>query len=292
MPIAGLDADVAARYDRVMVCATPVLVISIYACYAFLRTRWRPPLKSEAVIVWSGRGASAMSDKGWDAFHRDTAMLIVGGAFHVWFGTCAVAASMSFDDDSPPRLLGDRSVLLASGDLEYVQLQEMGAFLGSMFGALMGAYTFYWLVGWDRDPVNLAHHLVFLGVSMVLARRSALTHSGLTAMAMEGSSPALNAMHVLRQSAPPRAPRHMPRLRVPHAGTCHTPPRGFMPPRVSCRLSRRPDGGGANVGLVWRLLPRLSRAARLPFREGRPAHHLPPSARARRLPKPRAARRD
>lgn len=42
-------------------------------------------------------------------------------------------------------------------------------------------------------------------MTIVLARRSALPHSGLWAMAMEGSSPALNAMNMLRQLDGPLA---------------------------------------------------------------------------------------
>ena len=110
---------------------------------------------------------------------------------------------MSFSDGSPSHVLGDRAMLIASGELEYVRLQELASFLGSLFGALMIAYTLLWLAGWDRDPVNLGHHLVFLGVSVVLARRSALSYSGLVAMAMEGSSPALNLMNIARQRTRP-----------------------------------------------------------------------------------------
>ena len=50
-----------------------------------------------------------------------------------------------------------------------------------------------------RDPAQLVHHVTFLCVTVVLARRSAMGYSGLVAMAMEGSSPALNAMNICRQ---------------------------------------------------------------------------------------------
>mmetsp|Transcript_46643 Transcript_46643/g.129638 ORF Transcript_46643/g.129638 Transcript_46643/m.129638 type:complete len:208 (-) Transcript_46643:506-1129(-) len=102
--------------------------------------------------------------------------------------------------------------MLVAGDTEFLQLQEVSGLLGSVFAALMASYLWYWIAGWDRDPVQLFHHTAFIGVTFVLARRCSLAFAGITAMAMEGSSPALACMQIFRaRPAGPLAARALSR---------------------------------------------------------------------------------
>lgn len=192
--------DPAARYDRIVLTTTPALIACQFVIYFYMLRVWRPKLTPDAIAIHSGKGRTEMTEEGWKGFHKDASALVMHSAFHLWFGLLAYSGTQAFLVDSEPsRALGDRGALMAMGDVEYARLQEMAAFLGSIFAALMLEYTFFWLIGWDRDPLQLFHHLTFLGVTVVLARRSAMCESGLMAMAMEGSSPFLNLMNVTRQ---------------------------------------------------------------------------------------------
>ncbi len=189
------------RYDRLCLVLTPLFIVSQYLMFLLMHhvIRWRPPLNKESIAATSGKGQTMMTETGWRNFSIDASQLIWSGFFHTVYGSAAIAAVSSYANEEPVRSLGDRGALLASGDVEYIMLQEAAAFLGSIFGALMLFYLFYWCIGWDKGMEQLFHHVTFFGVTIVLARRSALPHSGLWAMAMEGSSPALNAMNLLRQ---------------------------------------------------------------------------------------------
>lgn len=196
-----IDGAAESRYDRVLLVVSPLLIVVQYALYRFLRASWAPPLTKDAVKVWCGPGAVTLDDRGRTRFTRDASHALAGGVLHSVFGTVAFFASQGYAslEPRPERLLGDSGVLLAAGDVEALRLQEIASFLGSVFGAVMVFYTFFWALRWDTDPTMLGHHLCFAGVTIVLARRSALPHSGLVAMAMEGSSPALNLMSIVRQ---------------------------------------------------------------------------------------------
>lgn len=187
------------RYDRLLITLTPVIIVANYALYRFFLAFWRPKLNADGLRASAGKDATEMTQKAWEKFHKDSSGLAFGCVFHLWYGYAAYLASSEYYDQSAFRTLGDRGALMAMGDVEYVRLQESAAFLGSIFGALMLDYLFYMALGWDRDPAQLVHHVTFLCVTVVLARRSAMGYSGLVAMAMEGSSPALNAMNICRQ---------------------------------------------------------------------------------------------
>jgi len=190
------------RYDRLCLVLFPLFTISQYLVFLLMHhvIRWRPALTADSIKATTGdKKATEMTEAGWRNFSIDAAQLVWSGFFHLVYGTAAIAAVTAYTEEEPVRALGDRGAMLASGDVEYVMLQESAAFLGSIFGALMLFYLFYWCIGWDKGMEQLFHHVTFFGVTIVLARRSALPHSGLWAMAMEGSSPALNAMNLLRQ---------------------------------------------------------------------------------------------
>jgi len=187
------------RYDRVVLVATPVMIVVNYLIYLFFLACWRPKMSKDSIKVWAGKEATEMTPKAWTKFHKDSSGLVFGCAFHLWFGSAAFFATQGYLDNAPYRTLGDHGALMAMGDVEYIRLQESAAFLGSIFGALMLDYLFYCALGWDRDPAQIFHHVTFFCVTIVLARRSGMGESGLVAMAMEGSSPALNAMNIARQ---------------------------------------------------------------------------------------------
>jgi hypothetical protein len=193
------------RYDRVLLVLTPALTIAQLALYKFLLAYWRPQLSKEAISIWAGKGATAMTRSAWVKFHRETSALVFSCLFHMWFGTYGLVSAFAYTDGAPYRILGDVGSLMASGDVEFLRLQETASFLGSVFGALMLQYSFFWVIGWDRDVTNIVHHIVFFAVTIVLAREGAMGHSGLVAMAMEASSPALNAMNIARQLQGPFA---------------------------------------------------------------------------------------
>lgn len=193
------------RYDRILITLTPVIIVANYALYRFFLAFWRPKLNQDGLRAAAGKDATKMTHKAWQKFHKDSSSLVFGCFFHLWYGCAAYLAASAFYDDAAHRTLGDRGALMAMGDVDFVRLQESAAFLGSIFGALMLDYLFYMALGWDRDPAQLAHHVTFLLVTIVLARRSAMGYSGLVAMAMEGSSPALNAMNICRQLDGPAA---------------------------------------------------------------------------------------
>jgi len=142
-----------------------------------------------------------MSPEGWREFHIDAAQLVWSGFFHLVYGPTAVVLMWPYfsGDVTPIRALGDWTALLADGDVEFIRLTEAGGLMGSIFGALMVDYLFYWAVGWDKGWTQLFHHATFFAVTLTLARRVGLPQSGLVAMAMEASSPALNLMNLLRQ---------------------------------------------------------------------------------------------
>ena len=194
------------RYDRLVIALTPVFITTQYAFFLVMDRviNWRPALTADAVKAITGSKTSEMTEAGWRSFHINAAQLVWSGFFHIAYGTAAIFAARGFVDDAPERSLGDQSALLAIGDIEYVQLQESAALLGSVFGALMMTYLWFWCIGWDKGLEPLFHHLTFFGVTLVLARESALPRSGTIAMAMEASSPALNAMNLLRQLDSPR----------------------------------------------------------------------------------------
>ena len=199
-PTCGIGMDVPSlRYDRTLLVLTPTMILTSFGLYVLQNKYWRPKLTPEAIKVYAGKEATAMTPRAWSKFHKNSSSIILSGFFHLWFGAAAFLATQYYLELDAVRILGDRGSLMATGDVEYVRLQETAAFLGSVFGALMLDYLFFWFLGWDRDPAQLAHHLIFLFVTLVLARRSAMAHSGLVAMAMEGSSPALNLMNTCRE---------------------------------------------------------------------------------------------
>ena len=189
------------RYDRLCIVLTPIFIASQYLLFLYIHRviRWRPPLTKDAIAAASGSGHTTMTEAGWRNFSIEATQLIWSGFFNTAYGSAAFAAVQSYVDVEPIRALGDHGALLAAGDIDYLMLQESAAFLGSVFGALMLFYLFYWCIGWDKGNEQLFHHVTFFGVTIVLARRSALPYSGLWAMAMEFSSPALNAMNLVRQ---------------------------------------------------------------------------------------------
>lgn len=202
--LAALDAQ---RYDRLVIVLTPFFIISQYVLFLIMHhaINWRPKLSADAIKAISrSKTATELTDAGWRAFHIDAAQLVWSGFFHLMYGTAALVAAFGYVDDAPARALGDRGALLAAGDIDYIRLQESAALLGSIFGALMISYLFYWCIGWDPGLEQLFHHLTFFLVTIVLARESALPQSGTIAMAMEASSPALNAMNLVRQLEGPR----------------------------------------------------------------------------------------
>ena len=197
----SLVAETSNRFDRVCLILTPLFILTQYLAFLILHyvCKWRPAVTKDAIKALAGRDAKEMTPAAWRTFHIDASQLLWSGFFHCAFGSAAVVAALGFDDNAPIRALGDRGALMAAGDLQYIRLQESATVLGSIFGALMLSYLFYWCCGWDKGMEQLFHHLTFFGVTIVLARRSALPQSGLWAMAMEASSPALNAMNILRQ---------------------------------------------------------------------------------------------
>ncbi len=202
------------RYDRIIIVLTPALILMQYLIYFALRP-WRPRLTENAAKAWAGKEAvekmrksgrdamAAMDARAWRKFHKETACTIFCCVFHTVYATAAIAAVNEYGSGealTPARVLGDRSVLLAAGDLEYLRTTEAAGFLGSVFGAVMICFLYFWFLGWDLyDKPAFFHHITFLGVTLILARRLAMPYSGLVAMSMEGSSPALNLMMLLRQ---------------------------------------------------------------------------------------------
>ena len=190
------------RYDRLCLVFAPAFIVSQYLLFLLMHyvIRWRPRLTADAIKAATGsKGATDMTEAAWRSFSIEAAQLVWSGFFHIIYGAAALATVYHYDHPEPWAALGDRGVLLASGNVDAIMLQEAAAFLGSIFGALMISYTFYWVIGWDRGLEQIFHHVTFFSVTIVLARRSALPYSGLWAMAMEASSPALNAMNLLRQ---------------------------------------------------------------------------------------------
>mmetsp|Transcript_54922 Transcript_54922/g.119797 ORF Transcript_54922/g.119797 Transcript_54922/m.119797 type:complete len:290 (+) Transcript_54922:465-1334(+) len=187
----------AARYDRIILVLVPAFVISQYALYRLMHAFWKPRLTTQALEHY---GASkALDARGKQAFMREASGCVWNCVFHTVFGSTAMYSACALLGSQPAQALGDYQELLVSGEATALELQEVGALLGSVFAALMVHFTFYWFCRWDTDPLQLFHHFAFIGVSVVLARRSAMPFVGLFAMAMECSSPALAVMTLLRQ---------------------------------------------------------------------------------------------
>ena len=142
------------RYDRLVITLAPIFIVTQYLLFVLMHhvLKWRPHLTLDAVRAWSGKGGTAMSPEGWREFHIDAAQLVWSGFFHLVYGPTAVVLMWPYfsGDVTPIRALGDWTALLADGDVEFIRLTEAGGLMGSIFGALMVDYLFYWAVGWDK----------------------------------------------------------------------------------------------------------------------------------------------
>lgn len=196
-----LGAPLAAvRYDRVLALVAPLMIGSQYLLYwACERYIKQPKLNAEALKHHSTGGQ--MSSEQRSHFWKEVSGQVWCCCFHILFSSVALfgAGCYIFGELTPERRVGDYEGMLVAGDVEFLHLQETAALLGSIFAALMASFLFYWFLGWDNDKLQLFHHLAFIGVTVVLARRCSMAFVGITAMAMEGSSPALALMQIFRQ---------------------------------------------------------------------------------------------
>lgn len=200
------------RYVRSLAILTPALFVTQYLVYLCMRS-WRPKLTQEAVCVYVGRDGRdgrvvPMDARAWLHFRRQTAMLAYNATFHTIFSSAFLSAMHAFSAEVKPAThLGDWQTLLVAGDVQHLRLVELAGLGGSVFGALMIHFTIIWFLRWDVEPAQLGHHVLFFGVSLVGGRRLAFSHSGIVAMAMEGSSPFLNVASVARLLDTPAAAR-------------------------------------------------------------------------------------
>jgi len=187
------------RYDRVLLVLAPAFIVTQYLAYLACRPL-RPKLNAEALKHHKAEDGK-LEDAKWAELWKDLSGQVWCAVFQIAFSCVAVyiAGCYVLGEATPERRLGDFEAMLVAGDTEFLQLQEVSGLLGSVFAALMASYLWYWIAGWDRDPVQLFHHTAFIGVTFVLARRCSLAFAGITAMAMEGSSPALACMQIFRQ---------------------------------------------------------------------------------------------
>lgn len=152
--------------------------------------------------------------------------------------------------------------------------------------------------GCEQGWTQFFHHATFFAVTLTLARRVGLPQSGLVAMAMEASSPALNLMNLLRQLGTLAHPASANR---PLAASCMYPNPQLRPPLVSLpRASHRCVLTGRACAIMvvtrgptlreWRahcirhLLHAVLRSACRAVRCRRRAHMVLPNACTRRLP--------
>ncbi|KAL1515288.1 hypothetical protein AB1Y20_001383 [Prymnesium parvum] len=195
------NAFCAERYDRVLATVAPLMIVSQYVLYAACRRFiGQPKVNADALKHHVKDGK--MTEAAWAQFWKDLSGQVWCCCFHIAFSCLALYGAANYvvlDDVSPERRLGDYEGLIIAGDAASLQLQEASGLLGSVFAALMVSFLFYWFLGWDNDRTQLFHHIAFMGVSFVLARRCSLPFVGATAMAMEGSSPALALMQIFRQ---------------------------------------------------------------------------------------------
>lgn len=149
----SIDAIDHMRYDRICLVLAPAMIVSQYLVFLLMHyiIRWRPKLTSDSIKACTeDKQAKEMTEVGWRNFSIDASQLAYSGFFHLVYGSAAIAAVSGYHNEEPIRALGDRGALLAAGDVDYIMLQESAAFMGSIFGALMLFYLFYWCIGWDK----------------------------------------------------------------------------------------------------------------------------------------------
>jgi len=187
------------RYERVILVLTPALILSQYALYLFMRAYWKPSFSKDALAHHKVKAMDELSEHTWRGILREVCASTWAFHFHAVFATSAMYRAWDMVGTSATQGFGDYERLLVAGDANALNLQDFGGLMGSVFASLMVQYIFYFALRWETEMLQLFHHVAFISVTVVLARRCAMPFVGLFAMAMEISSLPLAVMTVFRQ---------------------------------------------------------------------------------------------